>query len=247
MLTRERLEQTGPDPLVARFVNQYVVRREAGEPNEMRAWSPSITDHYDLQPFRLGARTTSPESTLAASYAVVVPLAPPAWESWLRELGRVAAPTTAPPQTMIARQLQEIQRATGLSDAQLASALGGGVARETVNRWRNGSDSVVRPANAHRIGLLLELSRRMSTAGIEARVWLHQAAPVGGATPFALLSAGQLSLVRQIVENIAAGADGTALDTIPRISREPDAVGEDTPEGEVWTWGELETDGERGS
>lgn len=221
----------------------FVLYRDAGDPLEVRANERSVIDGYEVRPLALGGASTSVLYSLHRGGGIVLSLKTPTWESWLREMGQVVAMPPPRPRTAIGDQIEEIQRLTGLGDAQLAAAIPGGVSRETVNRWRNRSDSNVRPENAYRIGLLLELGRRMEAAGIEARVWLHQATSAGEPTPFDLLCGGRLGDVRQAVENVAAGAlPATVPAIIPDGHRQPDAAADDTEEGETWTWGERDQD-----
>ena len=225
--------------------DRYVLYRDAGEPYGVRAQARSVIDGYNIRPLDLGGATTSVLYTHQRTGGIVLSLETPTWESWLREMGQAVAQLRPRPRTAIGDQIEEIQRRTGLGDGQLAAAIPGGVSRETVNRWRNRSDSNVRPENAYRIGLLLELARRMEAAGIETRVWLHQATRDGEPTPFELLCAGRLGDVRQAVENAAAGAVSPMAPTIiPDGHRQRDAAVDDAADDETWTWGELDQDAE---
>jgi hypothetical protein len=242
MLAVEPIPQTGTYRLSPPD-DQFVLYRDAGEPYGVRAQARSVIDGYNVRPLDLGGATTSVLYTLQRTGSMVLSLETPIWESWLGEMGQVVSRPRPRPRTAIGDQIEEIHRLTGLGDGQFAAAIPGGVSRETVNRWRNRSDSNVRPENAYRIGLILELSRRMEAAGIEARVWLHQAARDGEPTPFELLCAGRLGDVRQAVENVAAGAEPLrATTSIPDGHRQRDAVMDDAEEDEGWAWGERDQD-----
>jgi len=243
MLTVESISHSGSNPLSRPDNDPFVLYKDAGEPYGVRAQARSVIDGYNIRPLDLGGSTTSVLYTLQRAGGMVLSLETPTWESWLREMVQPVAQPRPRPRTAIGDQIEEIQRLTGLGDGQLAAAIPGGVSRETVNRWRNRSDSNVRPENAYRIGLLLELSRRMEAAGIEARVWLHQATSDGEPTPFEVLCAGRLGDVRQAVENVAAGAvPPTAPVTIPDGHRQRDATTDDAEDDETWTWGESDQD-----
>lgn len=242
MLAVEPIPQTGTYRLSPPD-DQFVLYRDAGEPYGVRAQTRSVIDGYNVRPLDLGGATTSVLYSLQRTGGMVLSLETPTWESWLGEVGQVVSQPRPRPRTAIGDQIEEIQRLTGLGDGQLAAAIPGGVSRETVNRWRNRSESNVRPENAYRIGLLLELSRRMAAARIEARVWLQQAIADGEQTPFELLCAGRLGDVRQAVENVAAGAEPPmALTSIPDGRRQRDAAMDDAEEDEGWAWGERDQD-----
>ncbi len=84
----------------------------------------------------------------------------------------------------------------------------------------------------------------MEETGIDASVWLHQAIPGVDATPFELLCSGRLADVRQVVENIAAGAQPDDLaHVVSEVRREHDMVAEGAGDDETWTWGEWSEDG----
>lgn len=241
MLAVDGIPRSGTYGTATSDDDQFVVYRDAGDPYELRARERSVIDRYEVRPLELGGATTSVLYSLYRGVGIVLPLKTPTWESWLREMGQIVALPRPRPRTAIGDQIDEIQRLTGLGDGQLAAAIPGGVSRETVNRWRNRSESNVRPENAYRVGLLLELGRRMEAAGIDARVWLHQAASAGEPTPYDLLCGGRLGDVRQAVENVAAGALPARVPvTIPDGHRQRDTAGEDTDEGETWTWAERD-------
>ena len=238
MLAREPIPHSGNTPLPRPYDDPFVLYRDTREPWGVRAQARSVIDSYNIRPLDLGGATTSVLYTLQRAGGMVLSLETPTWESWLREMVQPVAQPRPRPRTVIGDQIEEIQRLTGLGDGQLAAAIPGGVSRETINRWRNRSDSKVRPENGYRIGLLLELSRRMEAAGIEAKVWLHQATSDGEPSPFEVLCAGRLGDVRQAVENVAAGAvPPTAPTTIPDGHRQRDATVEDAEDDETWTWG----------
>ena len=238
MQAAERIQQTGTDPLHARAAEPFVFRRNVFT-SDFSGRIRSLTDQYDIGPFDLGGAATDVLYTHVPSGGVVIQLKQPAWESWLRDDQAFSQPR-ARSRTTIGDQLAEIHRLTGLTDGQLAATLPGGVARETVNRWRHGSDLNLRPENAYRIGLLLELGLRMEAAGIDARVWLHQDTLSAGATPYELLCKGRLGDVRQAVENVAAGAPPYV---VADGHREHDTASDDKEDTEGWTWGERDSDG----
>lgn len=243
MLAAELMPQNGTYRVSTPDDDPFVLTRDVDEPYGVRAQARSVIDGYNVRPLDLGGATTSVLYSLQRTGAMVLPLQTPTWESWLREMGQTIVQLRPRPRTAIGDQIEVIQRLTGLGDGQLAAAIPGGVSRETVNRWRNRSDSNVRPENAYRIGLILELSRRIEAAGIEARVWLHQATRDGEPTPFDLLCAGRLGDVRQAVENVAAGAVSPTRPTaIPDDHRQRDAATDDADEDATWTWGEWDQD-----
>jgi hypothetical protein len=245
MLARSAVAQTrGYRPLVPLGEDRFVYERDADDDHSVVALSRSPIDGYNVRLFDPIANGTSVAAALVGVGGLVLVLDPPRWESWLREVGGVVSRRRSRMRTAVGAQIGEIQQLTRLTDSQFAAAFPGGLTRETVNRWRNNADVSVRPENAYRIGVLLELSRRMEETGIDASVWLHQALPGVDATPFELLCAGRLADVRQVVENIAAGAQPRDMaHVVSEVRREHDTVVEDAGADETWTWGEWGEDG----
>jgi len=245
MLASSAVARTrGYRPLVPPEDDLFVYQQDADDDHSVVAQLRSLIDRYDIRPFDPISNGTSVAAALAGVDGLVLVLDPPTWESWLGEVGGVVSRQPARTRTAVGAQIEEIQLGTGLTDSQVGAAFPGGLTRETVNRWRNRPDANVRPENVYRIGVLLELARRMEETGIDASVWLHQAIPGVDATPFELLCSGRLADVRQVVENIAAGAQPEDLaHVVSEVRREHDMVAEDAGDDETWTWGEWSEDG----
>jgi hypothetical protein len=201
---------------------------------------PYLNDYanYQLRAWSGGTAVAS-----LAAESLVIPQRPKPWETWLVQTYRqnalvpyVAVPERSAP-SEFGRQLDEIERVTGLSDSQVAETFPGGVTRETVNRWRNRSAPNPRPQNAHRVSVLLHLARRLAQAGIPPS-WLHQRLAALDDTPFDLLRRGSIAEVRQAVEEIAARTSAEFEVAAPRIYRDSDDVPEDGDDEGTWDWDE---------
>jgi hypothetical protein len=198
---------------------------------------PSLVDRYELWIGGIGiftaeVVTTSPLVTvIPGTITFPVRRENPEWRTWLPELTPlfdVGVHVRSP----VAQQVDEIQRITGLSDAQLAQAFPAGLTRETINRWRNRPNPNLREGNAYRLGLLYELAQRMEAAGIDARLWLHQAGEESD-TPFELICQGQLADVRRAVDAIAVGVV-SPVEPMPAVPsyRERDVVVDEEDDGD---------------
>lgn len=221
----------------------FIFHHDESQPTTVEVRQQSIVDRYDVRSLGLGNATTVLYS-YAGTNGAVFPFQRPTWEGWFPEIDLgLALPGTQPVGT-VQRQIQEIQRITGLVDVQLAAAFPGGVSRETVNRWRNRAESHLRPENVYRLGVLFDLSRRMEEARIDARVWLHQHVLAGLETPYDLICGGRLGDVRTAVESVAVGVTtpGQPI-SAAAISRSPDRVQDSDDREDEWSWTTLDEDG----
>jgi hypothetical protein len=202
------------------------ILRDLDRPGVFVVHPSSIADTYSI---RLLGPTKLGTSVLFAyqGYNCALPGIRPAWEEWLPEIDPQVV-SGLQPQSAVGEQIREIQRVTGLGDAQLASTFPGGVSRETVNRWRNRSDPNLRPENVYRLGLLYELAKRVDAAGVDARVWLHEPIRDSSETPYQLICTGRLGDVRAAIEAIGAGlasaAEPMRLGVLPREVDEEIAI-----------------------
>lgn len=221
----------------------FIFHHDESQPTTIEVRQQSIVDQYDVRSLGLGHATTVLYS-FAGTNGAVFPFQRPTWEGWFPEIDvGLALPGTQPLRT-VQRQIQEIQRITGLVDVQMAAAFPGGVSRETVNRWRNRAESHLRPENVYRLGVLFDLSRRMEEAGIDARVWLHQHVIAGLETPYDLICSGRLGDVRTAVESVAVGITTPGQPMIDAaISRSPDRVQESDDGEDEWSWTTFDEDG----
>lgn len=221
---------------------QFVFYAGKDTPGMLEARKAAAIDRYvvDLTQSIVGATTVL--LSVYQSGGLVLPVHGPVSSSWLPEVrGRTALAALT---NTVSRQVSEVQRITHLTDQQLAETFPGGVSRETVNRWRNRPDSNLRPENLYRLGLLYELVERMGEAEVDAPVWLHQAMNQTGATPFDLICRGELSIVRQGVERIAAG-ENLAEEPLSaaRLPRDWDEIEDEDDDGD---WIDGESDGDDG-
>jgi hypothetical protein len=211
-------------------LDSFVFLKESRHPGALEARKPATVDRYDLDLVGSIAGATTVLLSVYQSGGLVLPVESPGWRCWLPEI-RDRVPT--PPSNTVAQQVADIQQIMGLSDQQVAGAFPGGISRETVNRWRNRPESNLRPENLYRLGLLHQLAKRMQEVGVDATVWLQQPTDQSGITPYKLISQGQLGLVRQSIERIAAGED---LADEPMIvsdfSREWDVSDEEDDDGD---------------
>ena len=230
------------DPLhgMNRRVSCFVVR-DADRPGvftlcdqHMRLYSTGV-----LAPLQIGTSVLLP----IAVDAFVLPTSGIPADVWLPELDWRLGPMGEPPQTAVSVQLREIQRVTSLSDTQLAATFPGGVSRETVVRWRTRPQPNLRPENAYRLGLLYELASRIDQAGIDARLWFHQAVEGREETPYQLICAGRLGEVRHAIEVVATGHRSPVEPmSASELYRERD-IDEGVDEGEdEWVWSSNDGD-----
>jgi hypothetical protein len=219
----------------------YVFHRDFDQPELVQGRERSLVRSYDVRVAEMGGVATTVIYVISGSVGIPIPRETPTWWTWLPEIDARVYGKNAGPRSTVAHQVEEIQRITGLSDGELAAACPGGVARETVNRWRNRPNPNLREENLYRLGLIFELAQRMEEAGIEAPVWLHQASH-DGEMPYALICQGRLADVRRAVEAIAAGVASPVepMAAIPS-HREHDVVIEEEDEGD-WSWSEPDGD-----
>lgn len=93
----------------------------------------------------------------------------------------------------------ECKELSGLTDAQLAALFPGEVARETFNRWLNGTEKRPLPANLRRLGFLRGLFAEVAGRVELPRNWLL--APVAGQaeSPYELLKSGRWDEVEDLL------------------------------------------------
>lgn len=205
---------------------------------------PSMSDRYRV---RIPADTSifyGYEGTIPLGFVEDLPL----WETWLPELDVQMLLIDSPIRSEVGRQIEEVQRITGLSDAQLAAAFPGSPARETLNRWRNRPRPNLRAENLYRLGILLDLAREIERVGIDAPVWLHQPLAGGIQSPYELICAGQLGDVRRAVDAVAVGATSTTAPmSAPTITRDWDVTDEadtQSDDDDDLIWQEPDEDGD---
>lgn len=217
----------------------FVFFQDIDVPGVVQGREPSLVNSYDIRIVAREAVATTAFYVIPGTITVPIAHESPTWRTWLPEVDARVFGTGLRSRSAIGRQVEEIQSITSLSDTQLAAAFPSGLSRETVNRWRNRPNPNLREENIYRLGLLHELARRMEEAGIDARVWLHQAGE-DGETPYALICQGRLGDVRRAVELVATGAvSPVERMAAVRAYREHDAVVEEDDERD-WTWGEAD-------
>lgn len=215
-------------------INPLIFHADSGIPGILEARKPAAVDRYNVDFIGSVVDATTVLFSFHQPGGLVLPLCGPAWQRWLPEV-RARISQKADPASTVSQQITEIQQITGLTDQQVAAAFPGGVSRETVNRWRNRPDSNLRPENLYRLGVLHDLAQRMQDLGVDAPVWLHQPIDNTADTPYDLICRGQLSVVRQGIERIAAGEN--LLDepmTMVDLPREWDVTEYDEDDDGEW-------------
>lgn len=103
----------------------------------------------------------------------------------------------------------ECKELSGLTDAQLAVLFPREVARETFNRWLNGTEKRPLPANLRRLGFLRDLFAGVAGRVEQPRNWLLVPVPGQAESPYELLKLGRWDEVEDL------------LWTLPGPSEEP--------------------------
>lgn len=243
---RELEVQSGREPV------EWVVDRQLMWTTTVRNASlvvrlRSFIDQYDLDLTSLMEHATSVVySFLKDARAVVVPASTEVYETWLPEVGALPISVESSPQMVgsVPKQVTSLRQFMGLTDSEFAAMFPRPVARETVNRWRNLVDVNIKPRNAYRLGLLVDLADAMKAAGIDAKTWLRQPLEGRPETPYDLICAGRLADVRQAVEAVKAKLHQARepMYSVEFPTGHDSVVEDEDDDGAAWTWERAEDD-----
>ena len=140
-----------------------------------------------------------------------------------------------PPLSDFGCELNEIQRLTSFTDAQIAATLPGNVTQGTISRWRNQSGPRPQRQNIHRINVLVDLARRLAQAEISP-TWLRQPFIGIDKTPHDILCEGCASEVYHAIVQIAQRSSDDDRIALPKMYRDFDESADDIVEGDTWEW-----------